>query len=107
VRGLAPALRPPVPGCASAPRILAGVATFLRTFLQFLVVALDFVILGRVIFSWFDPRYSSPIGRFLYSVTEPLLGPIRRFLPSTGTLDLSPIILFLGLGFVAGALGLR
>jgi YggT family protein len=83
------------------------VAAFLRTFVQFLFLALDVVILGRVIFSWFDPRYASPIGRFLYSVTEPMLAPIRRVLPSTGMLDLSPILLFLFLGIVAGALGLR
>jgi YggT family protein len=28
------------------------------------------------------------------AITEPLLGPIRRFLPATGGLDLSPIVLY-------------
>ena len=47
-----------------------------------------------------DPRYERPLGRFVYSVTEPLLAPIRRVLPSTGALDLSPLILLLALGLI-------
>jgi YggT family protein len=35
------------------------------------------------------------IGDFLYRVTEPALRPIRRFLPSFGNIDISPIILLL------------
>ncbi len=33
-------------------------------------------------------------------LTEPLLGPIRRVIPPVGGLDLSPIVLILGLLFV-------
>ncbi|MDX2234263.1 MAG: YggT family protein [Hyphomonadaceae bacterium] len=33
-------------------------------------------------------------------LTEPLLGPIRRIIPPVGGLDLSPIVLILGLLFV-------
>ena len=35
------------------------------------------------------------VAEFLYRITEPLLGPIRRSLPSLGGLDISPIILIL------------
>jgi YggT family protein len=35
------------------------------------------------------------IGDFLYRITEPALRPIRNFLPSFGTIDISPIILIL------------
>ncbi|WP_428487560.1 YggT family protein [Rhodopila sp.] len=35
------------------------------------------------------------IGDFLYRVTEPALRPIRNFLPSFGSIDISPIILLL------------
>ena len=35
------------------------------------------------------------IGDFLYRVTEPALRPIRKFLPSLGSIDISPIILLL------------
>ncbi len=37
------------------------------------------------------------IGNFLYQATEPALRPIRRFLPNLGTIDISPIVLLLGL----------
>jgi YggT family protein len=40
------------------------------------------------------------IGHALKRLTEPLLGPIRRFLPDLGGLDISPIILLLGLQFL-------
>jgi YggT family protein len=36
----------------------------------------------------------------LARLTEPLLAPIRRYMPSIGGLDLSPIVLFIGLVFV-------
>jgi len=35
------------------------------------------------------------VAEFLYRITEPVLAPIRRFLPSMGGLDISPIILIL------------
>ncbi len=40
----------------------------------------------------------------LYRLTEPVLDPIRRFLPNLGSVDISPIILLLGLWFVDGVL---
>ena len=41
---------------------------------------------------------------FLYRVTEPALRPIRRFLPNLGGIDISPVILLLGLFFVQSLL---
>ena len=40
----------------------------------------------------------------LYRLTEPLLRPIRRFLPNLGGVDISPIILMLGLYFLESRL---
>jgi YggT family protein len=37
------------------------------------------------------------IGDFLYRVTEPALRPIRNVLPNLGGIDLSPVILILGI----------
>ncbi|MBL28996.1 MAG: hypothetical protein CMM50_15760 [Rhodospirillaceae bacterium] len=42
----------------------------------------------------------SMIGTFLYRVTEPALTPIRRIMPDLGGIDISPVILILGLIFV-------
>jgi len=61
-----------------------------------------FVIFVRVILSWFPISPDSPIAavyRFVYAITEPVLGPIRRVMPSVGFggmgLDFSPIIVLL------------
>ena len=40
------------------------------------------------------------VGYFLYRVTEPALRPIRAILPSMGGIDLSPVILIIGLMFL-------
>ena len=40
----------------------------------------------------------------LYRLTEPLLRPIRRILPNLGGVDISPIILLLGLYFIQSLL---
>jgi len=75
-------------------------------FLQFLIIALNLVLLGRVLMSWVNPRFEGTLGRFLYESTEPFLSPIRRMLPQTGMIDFSPLIAFLILS-VLGALILR
>ena len=40
------------------------------------------------------------IGEFLYRITEPALRPIRNILPNLGGIDISPVILILGLFFI-------
>jgi len=40
----------------------------------------------------------------LYRLTEPVLRPIRRFLPNLGGVDISPVILLLGLFFIRSLL---
>ena len=64
-------------------------------------------IFARIVLSWFPISPDSPfasIFSFLYTITEPVLGPIRRLLPPMGIggmgLDLSPIIVILGLQLV-------
>jgi len=64
-------------------------------------------IFARIVLSWFPISPDSPFASvfsFLYTITEPVLGPIRRLLPPMGVggmgLDLSPIIVILGLQLV-------
>ena len=57
-------------------------------------------IFGRIILSWFPTQPGSPVASvmgFLYSITEPVLGPIRNVLPSIGMFDLSPIVVIIGI----------
>ena len=73
---------------------------YLVVFIQLFITALWLIVVARVLLSWVNPTFSGPVARFLYDTTEPLLAPIRRLLPKTGTLDLSPLVLMLVLGFV-------
>lgn len=66
------------------------------------------LVIGSVILSWLvnfnvvDPRNQIvyQIGSFLQRVTEPALKPIRNLLPSMGGLDISPVVLIIGLMFI-------
>ena len=61
------------------------------------------VFIARAIVSWFPIGLDSPfrpIVDFLYKVTEPVLAPIRRVLPSMGGLDLSVLIVILAIRVV-------
>lgn len=40
------------------------------------------------------------IGNLLYQLTEPVLRPIRSMLPNLGGIDISPVILIIGLLFI-------
>jgi YggT family protein len=67
-----------------------------------------FFIIANVIFSWlvafnvintYQP-FVQTVSRFLYNVTEPVVGKIRRFMPDLGGVDLSPLILLLAIHFI-------
>lgn len=68
--------------------------------IDFVLWAYTIIIIGRVIVSWVNADPYNPIVRFLYEVTEPLLGRIRRFLPALGGIDFSPLVLILALTFL-------
>ena len=66
---------------------------------------------GRVILSWFPVAPGTAMATvysFLYAVTEPLLGPIRRLIPPMGVggmgIDLSPMIVLFGLTILTSAI---
>jgi YggT family protein len=60
------------------------------------------VVLVAVVSSWIqvDPR--NPIIAAVRSVTEPVLGPIRQFMPDMGGIDFSPMVLLLLLRVLRG-----
>jgi YggT family protein len=64
-------------------------------------------IFARAILSFFPMRPGSPVApvaQFLYRITEPVLAPVRRVLPSMGGLDLSPLVVILGIQILTGIL---
>jgi len=79
--------------------------------IQTLVLALDlywWILIASAIFSWLyafnvvNPRnqFVGTVGNFLFRITEPVLAPVRRFLPDLGGIDISPIIVLLIIFFI-------
>lgn len=60
------------------------------------------LIIGRVILSWVNPDPSNAIAVFIVRLTEPVLGPVRRVIPALGGLDLSPILVLVGIQVLEG-----
>jgi len=61
-----------------------------------------YALFARIILSWFPISPGSalaPVFSFLYTITEPVLGPVRRLLPPARmgamALDLSPIVVLI------------
>ena len=52
-----------------------------------------FILFARVICSWIRVNPYGKVFQFIFSLTEPLLAPIRRLMPRTMMLDFSPMIL--------------
>ncbi len=72
-----------------------------------LVVLYILVIVARMILSWLPIDRDSPVAAvasFVYRITEPVMGPLRRAIPpvriGNAMLDLSPLILLFVLQFV-------
>jgi YggT family protein len=62
------------------------------------------LIIARAVGSFFVRDWSRGIPRFLYDVTEPILAPVRRFLPAMGGFDLSPMVVIILLSLINGQL---
>jgi YggT family protein len=66
-----------------------------------------FLVYARVILSWFPASPNGAFGqisRIIYQITDPVLLPVRRALPLVGPLDLSPIVVVIGLSILRSAI---
>jgi YggT family protein len=54
-------------------------------------------IIVRSLMSWFPVDQSSPLVQMLHRVTDPIIDPIRRVMPNTGMIDLSPMMAIVAL----------
>lgn len=80
------------------------VSNFLVAIAKILDIGLTlfmWIIIARAVISWVNPDPYNPIVKFLNSVTEPILYPIRRRLPIYfGGIDFSPILVILAIIFI-------
>ncbi|MGD9867919.1 MAG: YggT family protein [Hyphomicrobiales bacterium] len=79
--------------------------------IQFIAMVISlyiWVLIASAVLSWLiafgvvntQNRFVYTLADMLYRLTEPALRPIRAFLPNLGGLDLSPVVLILGLIFL-------
>ena len=83
----------------------------MRAVLDIVLIVLDlyvWLLIASAILSWLIAfnvvntrnQFVAAIAEFLFRITEPVLAPIRRSLPSLGGLDISPIVLILIIMFL-------
>jgi YggT family protein len=93
--------------CATKPASRSA----MRAILDIVLIVLDlyvWLLIAAAILSWLIAfnvvntrnQFVAAVAEFLYRITEPMLAPIRRMLPSLGGLDISPIILILIIMFI-------
>lgn len=59
-----------------------------------------YIVFAAVIASWVAPGSDHPIVRFLEKLTEPVFAQVRKVLPQMGGLDLSPLVVLIGLSLI-------
>lgn len=63
-----------------------------------------FALLAMIILSWVAQGSNHPAIYLLFQITEPVMAPVRKFLPPMGGLDFSPILVFVLINVVQIAL---
>jgi YggT family protein len=61
--------------------------------LQWMLYGFMGLLLIEVIFSWVNPQ--APLAPLVRALNEPLMRPLRRFIPPLGGIDLSPLVAFI------------
>lgn len=77
----------------------AGPRGVLRFIVGWAFTLLQLAVLIRVVMSWIGGTYTK-FGRFIFAMTEWLLAPLRRVLPTIGMVDISPIVAWFALGLL-------
>ena len=76
----------------------------ITTILIYALYALLILIFIRAALSWFSPYPRSEWQRLVYRATEPVLAPVRRWVPPVSGLDLSPLVVTVAILFVIAAI---
>jgi YggT family protein len=81
----------------------SGPAGIFRLIVSWLFDIVRIAILVRVVSSWLPISPYSRWVRWSYTVSEPILRPLRQVIPSLGMIDITPIIAYFLIGFIQGA----
>ena len=67
------------------------IAYVLTTTVRVLLIALQLLMLGRAILSWLPLEEENPVENFLFSLTEPVIAPVRALIDRFGWFEGLPI----------------
>lgn len=81
--------------------IFGNLILAIASILDIVLNVYKWVIIIAAVISWVNPDPYNPIVRFLYSVTEPVLRPIRRLIGyRLGPIDISPLVVIIAIIFI-------
>jgi YggT family protein len=73
--------------------------SFLVYFVSVLSQLITFLIFARVIISWI-PSAPNKLTNFIIYSSEPILAPFKKYVPTIGPIDISPIVCLLVISFI-------
>ena len=84
----------------------------LLIFIDTVISLYTWMIIVSIVLSWLvvfnvintHNQFVAMVRDFLYRITEPVLAPIRRFMPNLGGIDIAPVVLILLLFFLRNLL---
>jgi len=76
---------------------MTGVPVALIQVLSTILDVYTFILIARALISWVSPDPRNQIVQWLYRLTEPVLAPVRRVIPSFGGLDLSVLVVLIAI----------
>ena len=82
--------------------LTGGPAAMVRLLIVWVFTIVQIALIVRVLLSWIPLRPGAWYWRWSYAITEPILRPLRRFIPTIGMMDVTPIVAWLLLGLVQG-----
>ena len=80
--------------------VTGGPAGIVRLLITWVFTILQIALVVRVLLSWIPARPGAWYARWSYTLTEPILKPLRKVIPLIGTIDVTPILAWFILGLL-------
>jgi YggT family protein len=77
-----------------------GPRGILRLVVSWTFAIVQLAIFARVILSWIPMKPGSWIVRWTWKLSEPVLGPLRKVIPTIGMMDITPLVAYFGLSLL-------
>ncbi len=83
---------------------MSNPASAILSLANLVLTVLTYAIIAQAVLSWFQPDLRNPFVRLLHKLTDPIMGPLDRLIPSFGGLNVTPLIAIVILQFIQNLL---